>query len=197
MKRRIIFIILIILVLIGFGKLTAKHWAPLIAKFLVINESPKISDIIIIPSGTDDGDRIRHGVNLYKKGFASKILLSGSSYLWNETKIDLMKIYTMKLGVPEDAIIVDHDSGSTVGNALAAKEVVLKRGFRSVLIVTSPTHTRRIKMVFQKIFPKDIRIAVSSASLNFDINRWWEIQAIRREVFYEYFVFLYYVLFGY
>lgn len=198
MKWRIFtIIVLICLVIFGFARLTLKEWTPLIARFLIINQAPEKSDIIIIPSGTDDGARIRYGVNLYKKGFAPQILLSGSSYLWEETKIDLMKVYAMQLGVPESAILVDHESGSTVGNAMTAKEIVIKNGYRSVLIVTSPTHSRRISMVFRKKFPKEVRVIVSSAPSKFLVNQWWEFPAMRREVFYEYFVFLYYSLFGY
>jgi len=187
----------ILLVLIILGVLTVNAWAPLIAQFLVVNESPRKSDIIIIPSGTADADRIRYGAELYKKGFAPKVLLSGSSYLWNETGVDLMKLYAVSLGIPEKDIWVDHDSGSTVENAHFAKEIAKKNNCRSVLITTSPTHSRRIKMVFRKIFPKEIPVTVSCGPSSFDLERWWKKPAMAREVSYEYLVFLYYYLFGY
>ncbi len=179
------------------GLLTVDMWASLIARFLVVNETPQRSDMIIIPSGTDNGGRIRYGVTLYKKGFAPRILLSGSSYLWGETKIDLMKVYTHLLGVPERDIFVDHDSGSTVENAIFAKDIAKKSGCRSVLVVTSPTHSRRTKMVFQKYFPKEIRVTVSCDLSTFEVNGWWKLPETAREVSYEYFVFLWYGLFGY
>ncbi len=197
MKRKVLLIFLVILILTGLGGVTFNAWVPFIACFLIVNETPEKSDIIIIPSGTDDGDRIRYGVSLYQKGYAPKILLSGSSYLWEETKIDLMKVYTMQLGVPESAIWVDHKSGSTVGNARTARDIVIKNHYRSVLIVTSPAHSRRTKIVFRKIFPQEIRVIVSSAPSGFSVKRWWEFPAMRREVFYEYFVFLYYTIFGF
>jgi len=179
------------------GTLTLDTWAPLIARFLIVSETAQRSDVIIIPSGTEDGGRIRYGVSLYKKGFAPKMLLSGSSYLVEKTGIDLMKVYALSLGVSEGDIWADHDSGSTVENALIAKEIVNKNNCRSVLVVTSPTHSKRTKLVFNKIFPKEISVRVSCDPSTFDVKNWWKIPAKAREVGYEYFVFLYYFLFGY
>jgi uncharacterized SAM-binding protein YcdF (DUF218 family) len=153
--------------------------------------------MIIILSGTDEGSRIQYGVTLYKRGFAPKILLCGASHLYNETGIDLMKVYATFLGVPERDIWVEHESSSTVGNAIFSKEIAKKNGCRSVSIATSPVHSRRTKMVFQKFFPKDILVTVSCDPSTFDAAGWWKRPAIAREVFYEYFAFLYYGLFGY
>jgi uncharacterized SAM-binding protein YcdF (DUF218 family) len=196
-KRFLLLMTGILLAIILVGTLTLDTWAPWIARFLIVSETPQRSDVIIIPSGTEDGERIRYGVNLYKKRFAPKILLSGSSYLVEETGIDLMRVYALSLGVSERDVWVDHDSGSTVENALFAKEIATKNDCRSVLVVTSPTHSRRTKMVFNKIFSKEISVRVSCDPSTFDIRRWWKIPAKAREVGYEYFVFLCYFLFGY
>jgi len=194
--RSLLIIALIVLGLLGVGRLTLNAWAPLIAEFLIVSEAPQRSDVIIIPSGTDNGGRVRYGVSLYQKGFAPKVLLSGSSHLWRETGIDLMKAYAMRLGIPEKDIWVDHDSGSTVENALFSKAIVEKEGCRSVLVVSSPTHSYRTKRVFQKYFPRTIRVTVSCDPSTFHSKRWWTMPATAREVSYEYFVFLWYTLFG-
>lgn len=108
MKRRFLILIAgILLALILIGILTLDTWAPLIARYLIVNEPPQGFDMIIIPSETDNGDRIRYGATLYKKGFAPKNLLSGSSYLVEETGVDLKKVYAISLGVPERVIWVD------------------------------------------------------------------------------------------
>lgn len=119
-----------------------------------------------------------------------KILLSGSSYLVEETGIDLMKIYALSLGVSEGDIWSDRDSGSTVENAIIAKKIVNRNNCRSVLVVTSPTHSHRTKVVFNKIFLKEISVRVSCDSSTFDAKRWWKIPA---KASYEYFVFLCYI----
>jgi uncharacterized SAM-binding protein YcdF (DUF218 family) len=107
-KRRFLILIAgILLALILIGILTIDTWAPLIAWYLIVNEHRQGFDMIIIPNETDNGDRIRYGATLYKKGFAPKNLLSGSSYLMEETGVDLIKVYAISLGVPERVIWVD------------------------------------------------------------------------------------------
>lgn len=153
-ERFVLLMIGTLLTMILVGSLTLDTWAPLIARFLIVSETAQRSDVIIIPSGTGDGGRIRYGVSLYRKGFAPKILLSGSSYLVEETGIDLMKVYALSLGVSEGDIWADHDSGSTVENALIAKEIANKNNFRSALVITSPTHSRRTKWSLTKFSQK-------------------------------------------
>lgn len=153
-KRFLLLTAGILVAFIPAGAITLDTRAPLTARFLIVSQTPQRSDVIIIPSGTEDGGRIRYGVSLYRKGFAPKIPLSGSSYLVEETGIDLMKVYAPSLGVSERDIWVDHDSGSAVENALYAKRIAEKNEWQSVLVVTSPTHSRRTKMVFNKIFRK-------------------------------------------
>ena len=77
------------------------------------------------------------------------------------------------------------------------KGFVEKNECQSVLVVTSPMHSRRTKMVFNKFFPKEISVRVSCDPSTFDVKGWWKIPAKAREVAYEYFVFLCYALFGY
>ncbi|HUL21096.1 MAG TPA: YdcF family protein [Thermodesulfobacteriota bacterium] len=198
MKRRFLVLIAGILLIFSTAAVSSFNvWAPWIGGYLIVNQTPQRSDVIIILSGTDDGGRIRYGVTLYKRGFAPKILLSGSSYLLEETGIDLMKVYALSLGVPERDIWVDRDSGSTVENARFAKGITDKNRCQSVLVVTSPAHSRRTKMVFNKMFPKEISVTVSCDPSTFDVKRWWKTPAIAREVGYEYFVFLCYMFFGF
>jgi uncharacterized SAM-binding protein YcdF (DUF218 family) len=196
-KRRVLlFFGGVLLILLVAAPLTWSGWGPWIAQFLIVNELPVRSDLIVIPSGSDDGGRIRHGVALYRQGFAPKILLSGSSYLYRETGIDLMKAYALSLGVPEKDIWSDHDSGSTVENAIYARDIAVKNRVRSVLIATSPTHSRRTRTVFRDVFPKEIRMTVSCSPSAFDVRTWWKTFWMAREVSYEYFVLLWYGLFN-
>ena len=92
---------------------------------------------------------------------------------------------------------MDYDSGSPVKNAPFAKEIASEKHCQSVLVLTSPAHSGRTKMVFNKIFLKGISVTVSCDPCTFDVKRWWKIPAMAREVGYEYFVFLCYFLFGY
>jgi uncharacterized SAM-binding protein YcdF (DUF218 family) len=151
--------------------------------------------VIIIPSGRED----ESGMALASTGKDLRLesCFQDLLYLLKETRIDLMKVYAGSLGALQRDIWVDHDSGSTVENALFAEGIVQKNECQSVLVITSPTHSRRTKMVFNKIFPKEISVRGSCDPSTFDVKKRWKIPARAREVGYEYFVFLCYTLFGF
>jgi uncharacterized SAM-binding protein YcdF (DUF218 family) len=83
-----------------------------------------------------------------------------------------------------------------VERAIYAKRIAEKKECRLVLVITSPTHSRRTKMVFHKSFPKEVSVTMSCDPSTCDVKGWWKIPAEAREVDYEYFVFLSYILFG-
>jgi uncharacterized SAM-binding protein YcdF (DUF218 family) len=188
--RKILICLVIIIILVV---ITSNYWLTLIAKSLIINETPAKSDIIIVPSGNDQNLRIDYAAELYKKGFAKKILLSGTLSLEKETGVNLGKVYTVSLGVPENDILLENKSISTYENALFSKEIVKKRGYKSVLLVTYPLHTRRSRYVFKKIFPRGIIIITVCDMRSFDLNQWWKKEDLARSVVYEYLGFLWYL----
>lgn len=172
------------------------YWLPLIAKFLIINDKPQVSDIILVPSGSAQNLRIEHAVTAYKKKYAPKILLSGELALQKETGINLGKIYTISLGVPEQDILLEEESKSTYENALFSKDIVQEKGYKSIIVVTYPTHTRRTKRIFKEIFPKEITIITCCNKNDFDVSNWWKDRNRAREVAHEYFAFIWHFLFG-
>lgn len=188
-------ILLICLIIILFIIFTSNYWLPLVAKFLIVNDDLVKSDIIIVPSGENENLRINYAVNLYKKGFGSKILFCGSLVLQEETGINLAKVYAVSLGVPEKDILLEEKSKTTLENALSCKEIIQKFKYKSIILVSSPVHTRRTKFAFRKIFPKDIKIITSCDMQSFNINKWWKDECQSRSVFYEYLCFIWYFLF--
>ncbi len=172
------------------------YWLPLIAKFLIINDKPQVSDVIIVLSGNAQNLRIDHAVTTYNNKYAPKILLSGELALQEETGINLGKIYAVSLGVPEQDILLEEASQSTYENALFSKEIIQEKGYKSVIVVTYPTHTRRTKKIFKEIFPKEITIIACCNKNDFDVSNGWKDRNRAREVAYEYFAFIWHILFG-
>ncbi|MEW6170175.1 MAG: YdcF family protein [Candidatus Omnitrophota bacterium] len=190
--KKILLISLTIILSIIF---TSNFWLPLIAKYLIINDKLEPSDVIVVPSGSDENLRIAYAAELYKQGFAPKMLLSGELALQKETGINLAKLYAISLGVPEKNIILEEKSVSTLENARACKEIIDKLGLKSIILVTYPVHTKRVKFIFRKILPKDIKIITSCDLQSFNINGWWKDECQSRSVFYEYLCFIWYFLF--
>lgn len=195
-RKKKLLLILSIIVLIVIFWFSAPLWLPEVGRLLVLDEIPNRAEIIIVLSGDDEGYRLRHAFNLYQKGYAKKILLSGGTNLWEETGIDLMKKYLVKLGVPQEDILSEKESESTVENALFSKKVLEKRGLKSAIVVTSPPHTRRVSIIFKKAFSPKIKVSVCGNPDAFQFEGWWRKPNYRRMVVREYFQIAWYLLFG-
>ena len=140
-----------------------------LGNYLVVNEAPVQSDIIVVLSG-DDGARTERAVSLWEQGFSDKLLFSGCA---DSTAV--MAQQALAAGVPEDSIIVEDKSDSTYENAVNSKAVLLEYGYESAIVVTSNYHMRRSMLVFNKAFKAtEISLVYCSApEEGFTSKRWW------------------------
>ncbi|MFS0839065.1 YdcF family protein [Paenibacillus sp. 1P03SA] len=142
--------------------------------FLVYTEEPVKSDVILVLSG-DRGDRTEKGAELYKNGVAPFLMFSGGEVYRNSKMAGLMKDHAMELGVPEQAIVLEDRADSTYENAVFSKKVIGEHGFKSVTVVSSDFHMRRVKLLFDRVF-KDSGIRlhyVAAPDKNFTPLKWW------------------------
>ena len=147
--------------------------------FLVVNEKPVKSDVIIVLSGADG--RLEKGVQLYEEGYAPNLLLSNGS-------IENLYERTLELGVPDDSILMEVKSDSTLDNAVFSKEVMLEYKFESAIVVSSSFHMRRAKVLFDKAFRNsNIRLTYVAEEMNaYNPRRWWAEKSNRDITFREY-----------
>ncbi|MEZ4335870.1 MAG: YdcF family protein [Sandaracinaceae bacterium] len=91
--------------------------------------------------------RMRRGVGLFDAHLAPRLVLVGAP---NEAPV--MAARARELGVPDDALLVDATSRDTADNARTAV-ALLCRGRRDchprVIVVSSPYHLRRARMLFE------------------------------------------------
>lgn len=85
-------------------------------------------------------DRLEVAVDLYLAGAADSIIVSGDNRDAHYNESDAMKDYCIGLGVPADAIIVDHSGYDTYASVYRAR---YEYGMDSVLIVTQAYHLYR------------------------------------------------------
>ncbi|MEK6959740.1 MAG: YdcF family protein [Nanoarchaeota archaeon] len=113
--------------------------------------------------------RVEKGVDLFKKGLAKKIIMSGScgfmvSYTPTKTEAKAMKEYAVSLGVPEKNILTEEDSKDTIGNAYFTRKNLLEpNNWKNIIVVTSEYHIPRARYIFQKILRKDNRVEMIAA----------------------------------
>ena len=194
--KKKLFLILLVLLSIIILWFFAPFWLKKMGSVSISNETLQKADIIIVLSGDDEGQRLRHAFNLYQRGYARQILLSGATNLWEETGIDLTEKYLIQLGVPQKDILSEKRSESTVENALFSKRLMEGKGLKSAIVVTSPNHTRRVSIIFNKIFSPKIKMMVSSDPNSFHAEGWWRNSRDRRTVIREYFQIGWYLLIG-
>lgn len=105
MLKRIIIVCCVLFIIIMSAKSAGN--------FLVVDEKPVKSDVIIVLSGGEG--RLEKGVELFKEGFAPYLLLSNGS-------VDQLYQRALQLGVPADSIILENQSTSTLENARFSKK---------------------------------------------------------------------------
>jgi uncharacterized SAM-binding protein YcdF (DUF218 family) len=164
-----VFCFLIYLVRHPLMRYTAEYW--------VIDEPAQRADAIIVLS--DDnfyGDRATRAADLSRQQVAPVVVASGRRLRPNAGIAELIEHDLVERGVPKDKVLrFPHDSSDTIGEAEALARLATERHWSSVIVVTSNYHTRRVRYIFEKIFPAVIAVSVASArDGEFDTERWWE-----------------------
>ncbi|KAB8314963.1 YdcF family protein [Tolypothrix campylonemoides VB511288] len=99
------------------------------------------------------GDRVLYAAQLYREKKAPVIILSGGRINWKGSgspeSADMASILT-SIGIPEAAIVQEPDSLNTYENAVNVKKILVSRGIRRVLLVTSAIHMPRSLLIFRR-----------------------------------------------
>lgn len=141
-----------------------------IARFLIVPDTQKPSEAIVVLGGGLGVPRVIHAVKLYEKGLAPIIILTGQEmefdgrkFRFKDIKLTeprfagmLAKLY----GIPENILFLEERSQNTYEDAKYAKEDLLKMGIHSAIIVSDPFHMRRVSMIFKKVF-KDTPVSLT------------------------------------
>ncbi len=155
---------------------------------LPLQDVPAKSDAIVVLGGSYY--RPLHAADLYRDGYAPLVYLSvpvhnPTSVLLKPLGITLPKQeetsyrIIVKKDVPSKAIrFFGTANGNTVDEAVALRQA-LGPGPHRLLLVTSPLHCRRARIVFQDVFPaSDIRV-VATAYESYEPQWWTSLSAAR------------------
>jgi len=90
-------------------------------------------------------ERIRHGLDLYRQGYASKLIFTGgfggSRARFSESQV--ARRYALKQKVPAADILIETKSRTTRQNLVEAKQVMAKNNLHRVIVVSDPLHMAR------------------------------------------------------
>ena len=180
-----------------------------VGQYLVVSYPPEKSDLIVCLGG-NNVERGLATADAYKMGLAPKIYIVREELPdgYQELKqrgirypesIDLLEMILKGSGVSEEAVIRGEvQSGSTREEAELVKALAERMNFRSVILITSPAHTRRTYLTFREIMgEQEYRLSiVPSPYSQFKPDHWWQSRRHAREVLFEYQKLLYYVIKG-
>ena len=85
-------------------------------------------------------DRLDTAIELYKRGFAPKLLMSGDHGRENYNEVGVMRQYAIDSGVPSEDIFMDHAGFSTYETMIRAREIF---GVNKAIVVTQSYHIAR------------------------------------------------------
>src|SRR3989344_1843468 len=149
MKKKLLFICLgLISIAVILYWLKVPHL--LIGRYLAPSDNLSRADAIVVVSG--DSDRMRQAIDLYKQGYAPKLILSGAARDGITSNALAMHIEASQSGIPNEAVILEEKANNTYENALYTKEIVLSQGMQNIILVTSPYHQRRVYETFKNVF---------------------------------------------
>lgn len=175
-------------------------WMPLPARFLLVKDNIGKADAVIVLSGDWKFEREDGSAELYKKGNAGKIIrilekenvpFGRMKRLLNTevTQKELYMRYFESIGVRrEDVILGEETATSTFDELNAARDIILKNHFKSVILLTSDYHMRRALMAAKWVFrSRGIRIYNATIySGLFNPDKWWLHERGIKEVIFEY-----------
>jgi len=154
-----------------------------IGQWLVVEDPLVHADAIVVLSGRLP-ERALEAARLYNAGYAAEVWISQS--VSPAELLKTMKIYylgedfynekvLLAQGVPVDAIhILEEPIANTEEEVGEISKTLRQNNFRSVIVVTSKPHTRRVRAIWHKVVRPDLRAVVRFANDDpYDGAHWW------------------------
>ena len=140
----------------------------------VTSDKCRAAEAIVAISGGDTNARTDRAIELYKNGWASRIIFSGAAVdKSGPSNARAMKTRALEEGVLAEHILMDEYSNNTTENAKNSSEIFKKNNITNVILVTSGYHQRRASLEFSQKAPE---VLVRNAPVLSDKNwgmMWW------------------------
>ena len=172
--------------------------------WLTVNEPLARGDVIFVTGGGTP-QRELEGAALFAEGWAPRVAVPRQRdsmpaeirrLAGEVSPQEYAALILRRRGVPESAVV---QLGPTVENTLqelqADFEYARAHGFRRVIIVSSPYHTRRIRVMWSALYERQIPAVVRAGRYEpVDASRWWRSRRALEDVVHEVFGIAHYWL---
>lgn len=202
MKRKRLWLLLILLVLLG--AIYVFRYAILsgLGHFLIVEQPVTKADAIVVLSG-NAFDRGNEGARLYQHIPVREIICPGGNLeplflIQNDSvyESDMCKKNIIRNGIDSNRITVLHYGTSTAEEADTVLRYCKQKKYSTIIVVSSKFHTRRAGNVYtEKAKPYHISVITRGAnSFTFDEEKWWQSEEGMIALNNEYVKLLYYLL---
>jgi uncharacterized SAM-binding protein YcdF (DUF218 family) len=144
--------------------------------FLTVDDTLSRADAIVVLGG-GNSSRAQHAVALFSQGYAPLVVFSGGTLkdvglACSSAQLSLEA--AQRLGLPANVSIIGPEAQSTYDEAVNLQQMAQEHGWRFLIVVTEPLHTRRAARTFRTLLP-EVDIHVSAApNPRYDPAHWWE-----------------------
>jgi uncharacterized SAM-binding protein YcdF (DUF218 family) len=110
---------------------------------------------VVLGAAQYDGDpspifkaRLDQAAYLYNEGFSSRVIVTGGKQEGDRfTEAEAGLNYLVARGIPSDAFLLEAEGTTTLESLREVKELADGHGIESVLLVSDPMHSERIKRI--------------------------------------------------
>lgn len=190
--------LLVVVILSGAGSYALLfHTSALsvVLPLFIVREVPQPADAIVVLAGgvncqtgelsAQSSARLDHGLTLWQAGWASTLTLSDytppSSKPCPSVATLSRQIITQRHGAQGPRTLILDSVQSTRDEAEQAAALAQRQGWKRVLLVTSPTHSRRALLLFRQLGVPVVSVPASS-TFDTSLPTYWERRLAAYEV---------------
>ena len=119
-------------------------------------------------------ERIRHGIDLYKRGLAPKLIFTGGyggvGARFSESQV--ARRYALRQGVPDKAILIESLSRNTHDNLCQASLLMQQHQLHDVIVVSDPLHMARALRISKELGIRAVGSPTPTSRFRTFATRW-------------------------
>jgi hypothetical protein len=137
-------------------------WVAVAGRVLVVTGDAGAADAVVVLSGDPLGGRVQAGMETFRhSGAGLLVVMVASTGPVYDPRDDLLGFITRE-GIDDSAVRFVGPAGSTADEAGLIAGLARRCGWRRIVIVTSPYHTRRARWLFDRALSDTHVTAVAS-----------------------------------
>lgn len=96
--------------------------------------------------------RLDHAVALWQRGVAPRLVLTGGVGAGDTmSEAAVSRRYVRRLGVPDSALVLEHDGRTTLESLRNAADLLLAKGWARTMLVSDPMHMLRAAILARRV----------------------------------------------